>query len=599
MLRCLLALLATGAVCAQTATPIFDEDDAEGAGYYQASDGQAAGGATLALAGPDGRRLPVVMGDAASGNDYGVLRYANDGGQWVLRVGAPGFAPLDLGAADSLIVFLNGPAGVPGVSLPRLALEDADGDRTVGLSLDFGTRLGFNRNGSGFLAGSTSDLSVTISYVESLSADLARPGYPESIRVTFADTAVSTSTAAIGLPARPANFTVATEGGLALPFRFRDTDGDGTLSAQGEYVEVMTFEPVAGTPRPTWRIEANAAPASKPAAGDVYRLAVFNSGVDDDPATWQRRAVVVSAFGPFGDVDAGRVRGVVFEDGEAPTAERVLWVDAVSALAYSGDPEGPAPPADITTEAGDDTVVLRWTPAPGAAGVLVFRQRPGEPYVRITPEPVRFDHFFDLDARDGEAARYVLRSVGANGLAAPVQGPDSAPVSATADANAPDPYIDATARLAFDYFWESGNPANGLVPDRVTPTGPSIASMAAVGFGLSAYTVGADRGWVTRAQAAQRTLATLEFLASCPQSAEPSGTCGYKGSTTTSSTSRRARARAPTSSRPSTRRSCSAASCTRPATTTAPTPTSPASARSPTGSGAASTGSGPPTGTRS
>ncbi|MEM0961063.1 MAG: glucoamylase family protein [Bacteroidota bacterium] len=529
MLRLLALLLLAAPAGAQT-TLVFDENDAEGDDYYAASEGAAVGDAALALAGPDGRRMPIASGDAASGADYGELVYRRAAqGMWAVVVGAPGFGPLDLSAADSVVVFLNGPAGVPGVSLPTLALQDADGDRTVGVSLDFGTRVGLARNDTGFLAGSTTDLSLTVDYLDSLPGDLARPGYPESIRIAFADAVVSESTPSIGFPARPARFTVRTEGGADLAFRFVDADEDGTLSQAGEAIEILTPAPNGGGLRQTWRIEAQNTPGTRPTAGDDFRLAVFNSGTDDDPATWQRRALSVAEFGPLGDVDATRIVGVVFANAEAATTERTLWIDAVSAISDGSTPAGPAPPTAITTEAGRGTVVLRWAIADDADGVVIYRQRPGGPYVRITPDIVRFDEWFDLTARDGEPARYILRSVRNNGLGPPLLGADSAPVEATADASAPDPYIDALARTAFDYFWEQTPAGNGLVPDRVRPTGPSASSIAAVGFGLSAYTVGADRGWITRTQAAERTLATLRFFDTCPQGPASSGTCGHRG----------------------------------------------------------------------
>ncbi len=530
----LLALLAASA-SAQTATTIFDEDDAEGDDYYAASEGGAVGNATLALAGPDGRALPVLSGDAASGADWGVLAYAHgDGGAWSVLVGAPGFGDLDLTEADSLILFLNGPVGVPGVALPRVALEDADGDRTVGLRLDFETLVGFDRTGSGFLQGSPTDAHLTVVYDSTLPADLARPGYPESLRITFADTVVTTSSPSIGVPARDARFSVATEGGLPLSFQFCEDDrppctspGDGILNETGESIVVLTEDPETGRLRPTWRLTVSAAPSSPPGEGDVYRLAVFNSGIDGDPATWQRRALPLDDFGPLGSVDLDRIRGVRFEDGPAPTAGRTVWVDAISTVATDGDPDGPPPPTNLTVEMGDRTVLLHWTPTAGSFGTVVYRQLPGEPFVRLTESLVRYDHFADLTAPNGVEATYVLRSTEANGLRDPIQGPDSESVQAEAVAGAPDPYIDLTARLAFDYFWEEANPANGLVKDR--STAGSASSIAAVGFGLSAITVGADRGYVTRAQAVARTLATLEFFASCPQSDAASGVCGYRG----------------------------------------------------------------------
>jgi hypothetical protein len=53
--------------------------------------------------------------------------------------------------------------------------------------------------------------------------------------------------------------------------------------------------------------------------------------------------------------------------------------------------------------------------------------------------------------------------------------------------------------------------------------------MAAVGFALTAYAVGVERGYVSRADAAARTLTTLETLWRAPQGAEPQGVAGYNG----------------------------------------------------------------------
>src|SRR6185436_6139388 len=58
--------------------------------------------------------------------------------------------------------------------------------------------------------------------------------------------------------------------------------------------------------------------------------------------------------------------------------------------------------------------------------------------------------------------------------------------------------IDEIERLAFEFFRDTTNPANGLAPDR-WPT-PAFCSIAAVGFALSAWIVGTERGWITRAE---------------------------------------------------------------------------------------------------
>ena len=82
-------------------------------------------------------------------------------------------------------------------------------------------------------------------------------------------------------------------------------------------------------------------------------------------------------------------------------------------------------------------------------------------------------------------------------------------------------------RRTFRFFWETTNPQNGLVPDR-WPT-PSFSSIAAVGYGLAAYAIGVERGWVSRTDARDRTLTTLRFFWNAPQGPDRTGVTGYKG----------------------------------------------------------------------
>ena len=89
------------------------------------------------------------------------------------------------------------------------------------------------------------------------------------------------------------------------------------------------------------------------------------------------------------------------------------------------------------------------------------------------------------------------------------------------------PLFDDIERRTFDFFWTTANPVNGLVPDRYPSASP--CSIAAVGFGLTACVVGADRGFVSRADARARVLATVRFFQRAPQGPQARGTAGHKG----------------------------------------------------------------------
>src|SRR5258708_3425887 len=79
-----------------------------------------------------------------------------------------------------------------------------------------------------------------------------------------------------------------------------------------------------------------------------------------------------------------------------------------------------------------------------------------------------------------------------------------------------DQFLEALSRRCFLFLWEQANARTGLVRDRAladndTPDKRATASSAATGFGLTGLCIASERGWITRAQARERILATLRF----------------------------------------------------------------------------------------
>ncbi len=88
-------------------------------------------------------------------------------------------------------------------------------------------------------------------------------------------------------------------------------------------------------------------------------------------------------------------------------------------------------------------------------------------------------------------------------------------------------FLDTLEQRTFNWFWERSDPRTGLTPDR-WPT-KSFSSIAAVGFALTAYPVGVERGYVSRTAAADRVLSTLRFMYNAPQGPQATAVTGYKG----------------------------------------------------------------------
>jgi len=93
--------------------------------------------------------------------------------------------------------------------------------------------------------------------------------------------------------------------------------------------------------------------------------------------------------------------------------------------------------------------------------------------------------------------------------------------------------VDDLEKRTFGFFRDSANQKNGLIPDHWPddPTDKSsdyFSSIAAIGFGLTTYAIGVERGWMKRNEAVKRTLTTLRFLMALPEGTEADA-ASYRG----------------------------------------------------------------------
>ena len=87
--------------------------------------------------------------------------------------------------------------------------------------------------------------------------------------------------------------------------------------------------------------------------------------------------------------------------------------------------------------------------------------------------------------------------------------------------------LDVMEQQAFAYFWELRHPDTGFVRDRAVDPFPgndrNVTSIAAIGFELTAFGIGAERGWINRDEAATATLQVLDKLLAITSTASHKG----------------------------------------------------------------------------
>lgn len=79
-------------------------------------------------------------------------------------------------------------------------------------------------------------------------------------------------------------------------------------------------------------------------------------------------------------------------------------------------------------------------------------------------------------------------------------------------------FLDDIEHRGLQFFIDNADPVTGLMRDRGNARGgvgnnsDDVASIASVGFGLTAYCIGVERGWMTRQDAYDRSLRVIQFL---------------------------------------------------------------------------------------
>ena len=165
---------------------------------------------------------------------------------------------------------------------------------------------------------------------------------------------------------------------------------------------------------------------------------------------------------------------------------------------------------DLVATGHDCRIDLRWSPVwtSDIDGFNIYRSRyiAGN-YTKINSDVHTASVYSDyLGNNDRPYCYYVVPVVGG------IEGAASSKVSATPYDMTDEELLTSVQEACFRYCWDFAHPDSGMVRERYASYDRQTVTTGGSGFGLMNIIVGAERGFITRSQGAERTLQILTFL---------------------------------------------------------------------------------------
>lgn len=232
---------------------------------------------------------------------------------------------------------------------------------------------------------------------------------------------------------------------------------------------------------------------------DNWQLA---SSIPTQTGVWKTISLNVSQRS---QTDLDYIWAFIFEN--MPGATGTAYVDNLRLVSDSS--------ALVTTGVAavgfEDRNEVHWAPD-GAAnldGYNVYRSANfGGPFTQINASLVT-----ESMVRDEAGAGLTPQFYRVAAVVDAVEMPPSAVVSAAYNGMTDDEFMSFVQEATFGYFWDGGHPVSGMALEGIGFGHPAnTVTTGGTGMGLMTIMVGAERGFVTRAQAAARVLQILTFL---------------------------------------------------------------------------------------
>ncbi|TAE57547.1 MAG: hypothetical protein EAZ89_03845, partial [Bacteroidetes bacterium] len=251
-----------------------------------------------------------------------------------------------------------------------------------------------------------------------------------------------------------------------------------------------------------------------PGATKSKKYSIESYTADLAAQTWTQIKIPLSLF--FSDptqtnIQFSQIKAIIFAQDSADQVQHTLYIDEVRT--YNGSAGGAplSPPAALAAQGYDSHIELSWTPnaEPQLEGYRIYRSADdGATYqlLRFVDKSQQIYVDFVGQQAQGQEFTYKITAVGSSGQ----NSAFSNTATAQAEPMNDEELLDMVQRYTFRYFWDFAHPVSGMIRER--NTSGDVVTTGGTGFGVMALVTGADRGYVTRAEAVARLLKMTAFL---------------------------------------------------------------------------------------
>ena len=202
---------------------------------------------------------------------------------------------------------------------------------------------------------------------------------------------------------------------------------------------------------------------------------------------------------------------VVFHQGRPDGVRHTLIIDELRVGDDAAEEKSPAPaaPQQVRATGYDRHVVVRWdrVESRALARYVIYRSLDGKAFEPIGIQRAGIERYADFLGKAGVTAQYQVAAEDWESRRSALSDPASASTREFSD----DELLTMLEEACFLYYWEGADPHSGMTRENI-PGDDRIVATGASGMGIAALIVGADRGFITRAQGVERLTKIVNFL---------------------------------------------------------------------------------------